>query len=114
LDPASRTLLTELLLPNPEGRILPGGFAQVRFPGLHPEPRLTIPANTLLFRAEGPQVALVHPDGRVTLKRLTLGRDHGALVEVPSGLSTNDVLVLNPSDALTDGAVVRAAAPKGP
>jgi len=114
LDPASRTLLTELLLPNPEARILPGGFAQIRFPGLHPEPRLTIPANTLLFRAEGPQVAQVHPDGHVTLKRLTLGRDHGALVEVPSGLSTNDVLVLNPSDALTDGAVVRVATSKVP
>jgi hypothetical protein len=54
-------------------------------------------------------VALVGPDGRVSLRVLTLGRDHGAAVEIPTGLGTNDLLVLNPSDALADGAQVRLA-----
>jgi RND family efflux transporter MFP subunit len=109
LDPASRTLLTELEMANPEARLLAGGYAQVRFPEIRPQAQLTIPANTLLFRAEGPQVALVSPDGRVSLRGLTLGRDHGAAVEIPTGLGTNDLLVLNPSDALVDGAQVRLA-----
>ena len=111
LDPQSRTLLTELILPNPEGRLFPGGYAQVRFPTLRPEPVLAVPANTLLLRPEGPRVAVVGEGGRVSLKAVTLGRDHGSAVEVPVGLSTNLQLVLNPSDALPDGAVVRIAAP---
>ena len=113
LDPASRTLLTELELPNPEGRILPGGFAQVRFSDVHPEPLLTLPANTLLFRNEGPTVALVRADGRVELRAVTLGRDLGPSLEILNGVGREDRIILNPADSITEGTQV-AVAPQEP
>lgn len=114
LEPQSRTLLTELLLPNPDGGLFPGGYAQARFPAVRRDPVLAIPANTLLLRPDGPTVAVVGEGGRVSLRTVSLGRDHGPMVEVPVGLATNLQLVLNPSDALPDGTVVRVAAPSQP
>lgn len=112
LDAASRTLLTELELPNPDGSILPGGYAQVRLPDLHPEPVLTLPSNTLLFRSEGPQVAVAGSDGKVELRTVTLGRDLGSSLEILGGVSATDRVVLNPPDSLAEGAVVRIAEAK--
>jgi len=109
LDPGSRTLLTELELPNPDGRILAGGFAQVRLRDAHPEMPLTLPANTLLFHNSGPQVAMVADGGRVALRPVTLGRDLGATVEILTGVTPDDHIVLNPADSLADGAAVAIA-----
>jgi RND family efflux transporter MFP subunit len=106
LDPSSRTLLTELELPNPDLGLLPGGYAQIRLPDLKADPVPTIPANTLLFRAEGTQVAAVDDGGKVRLKKVELGRDFGPVMEVINGVAATDKLVLNPSDALADGATV--------
>lgn len=110
LDVASRTLLTELELPNPEHRVLPGGFAQVRFTGFAREVPLAVPANTLLFRTEGPTVARLTREDRVELRKVTLGRDLGATVEITSGVESSDRLVLNPPDSISAGVEVRVVA----
>jgi multidrug efflux pump subunit AcrA (membrane-fusion protein) len=107
MDSTSRTLLTELELPNPGHEVLPGGFAQVRFTGVSRDVPLAIPANTLLFRTDGAMVALVKQDNRVELRKITLGRDLGMTVEVTGGVTVADRLVLNPADSITDGVEVR-------
>jgi membrane fusion protein (multidrug efflux system) len=106
----SRTLLTELEADNVRGEILAGSFGQVRLTAAKGEAPLVLPANTLLFRAEGPQVGVVRPDGKVELRSVKLGHDFGATLEIVSGVSTNDHVILNPSDSLESGATVRAVA----
>jgi membrane fusion protein, multidrug efflux system len=108
LDPATRTLLTEIQVANPGRRLLPGMFAQATLTLDRETPPLLVPANTLMMRADGPQVAVV-TGGRVRLTHVTLGRDYGTAVEVTSGLAPGATLVVNPGDEVSDGAVVRAA-----
>ena len=105
----SRTLLTELAVDNSRGEILSGSFAQVRFTQSDIDSAPTLPANTLLFRAEGMQVGLVKADGTVELRNVTLGRDLGPMVEVLGGVTLGDRVILNPSDSLMSGATVRLA-----
>ena len=109
LDAGSRTLLTELHVDNVKNELLAGSFSQVRFPDLKPEAAITLPANCLLIRAEGPQAAVVGDDNRVKLHALTLGRDFGNIVEVIVGVTVQDRVIINPPDAITDGAEVRPA-----
>jgi RND family efflux transporter MFP subunit len=103
IDPATRTLLTEVDVPNPKGQILPGAYAQVHFAAHIDAPRLTVPVNTLLFRAEGPRAAVVGNDNKVHLRPITIGRDYGKAVEVLDGLQASDEIVVNPADSLEDG-----------
>ncbi len=103
----SRTLLTELEVDNSQGRILAGSYGQVKFAEAEGDRPLTLPGNTLLFRAEGPQVGVVQPDGTVELRSVKLGRDFGQTVEILSGVAPADRVILNPSDSLADGARVR-------
>jgi len=107
----SRTLLTELDVDNASGEILAGSFAQVRFAETKGAAVLTVPGNTLLFRAEGPQVGVVGADDKVELRSVTLGRDFGQTVEILAGVSPTDRVILNPSDSLVGGTSVRVAAP---
>lgn len=109
----SRTLLTELAVDNADGRILSGSFAQVRFPQARQEAALTLPANTLLFRAEGPQVGVVDAEGKVQLRSVTIGRDFGTTLEALAGVTAADRIILNPSDSLMSGVVVRVAQAPG-
>jgi RND family efflux transporter MFP subunit len=109
MDVASRTLLTELEVDNSRAELLAGTYAQVRFPEARLDALLTLPSNTLLFRAEGPQVGVVLPDGKVELRQITLGRDFGATLEIVSGVAPADRVVLNPSDSLVSGTTVRIA-----
>ena len=111
LDAATRTLLTELEVDNSKGEILAGSYAQVRLAEATTEPVLTLPANAILFRAEGPQVAVVTGD-RIALRTVTLGRDFGSAVEVRDGVGASDRIVVNPSDALTEGTPVRVVESK--
>jgi RND family efflux transporter MFP subunit len=113
----SRTLLTELQVDNSRGEILVGTYVQVRLTDAKPAPALTLPANTLLFRSEGPQVGVVGADGKVDLRCVTLGRDFGPTLEVVKGVSATDRVILNPSDSLVGGTTVRvggSAATEGP
>jgi hypothetical protein len=66
-----------------------------------------VPVNTLIFRSEGVQVAVVQPDQRVALKRIVVGRDFGTEVEVVSGLDKGEAVILNPSDSIAAGTQVR-------
>ncbi len=109
LSADSRTLLTELQVDNSRGEIFPGAYAQVRFTDARPEPTLTLPSNTLLFRAEGTQVGVVKADGKVELRNVSLGRDFGPTLEIRGGISPTDRVILNPADSLVDGMTVRVA-----
>jgi RND family efflux transporter MFP subunit len=106
IDPSTRTLLTEVDVPNKLGRLLPGGYAQVRLQARTTAPRLSLPVNALLFRAEGLRAVVVDASHRVHLRPLTIGRDYGTSLEVLSGLSADDWIVLNPPDSLDEGQVV--------
>ena len=111
IDPASRTLLTELQLDNAEGKILAGSHAEVRAKIPATEAALLLPANTLLYRAEGTQVGIVGENGRVELRTVKLGRDFGHELEIRDGLKPEDRVILNPSDSLATGVTVRIAEP---
>ena len=107
----SRTLLVELELDNPKKEVLAGGYAQVRFTEAKMEAALTLPANTVLFRPEGPQVGVVRPDGKVELRKVKLGRDFGPTIEILTGVSAKDRVIVNPGDSLATGAAVSVARP---
>ncbi len=107
LDPMSRTLLTELEVDNAKGELLAGSYAQVRFRDAKPDAVLTIPSNALLFRNDGTLVGIVGKEGRVSLRKITLGRDFGQTVEVTAGLELTDQVVVNPPDSLVEGSQVR-------
>ena len=113
IDPATRTLLTEIELPNPAGRLLPGSYAEVHFAVPIQTTRMSVPVNTILFRPEGPRVAVVSGDHKVHLKPITIGRDFGTKVEILEGLDANDQIVLNPADSLEDGQEVNVKAGGG-
>ena len=102
IDPATRTLNTEIDVPNHDGRLLPGAYAQLHFAVPIVTSRMSIPVNALLFRAEGPRVAVVGPDHKIHLKTVLIGRDFGAKVEILGGLDPDDQIVVNPADSLED------------
>jgi RND family efflux transporter MFP subunit len=107
IDLATRTLLTEVDVPNQDGRLLPGSFGEVHFAVDVDGQKVTIPVNAMLFRAEGPCVAVVGPDMRVHLRPITIGRDYGASLELLGGVALNEQIVINPADSLADGQKVR-------
>ncbi|HEX3106050.1 MAG TPA: efflux RND transporter periplasmic adaptor subunit [Terriglobales bacterium] len=109
IDPATRTLNTEIDVPNPNGQLLPGSYAQVHLALKEQVQRLTVPSNALLFRAEGPRAAVVEPGNKVQLRPVAIGRDFGNTVEIISGLEPSDAVVVSPSDSLENGQVVRVA-----
>ena len=113
IDPATRTLLTEIDVPNPDGRLLPGSYAEVHFAVPVQITRLSIPVNAVLFRPEGPRVAVVGSDHKVHLKAISIGRDYGTKVEILGGLDPNDQIVVNPADSLEDGQEVNIKAGGG-
>jgi RND family efflux transporter MFP subunit len=103
LDATSRTLKVELDVPNPSGELLPGAYANVHFQiPLHASP-LVLPAGTILFQADGPQVGIVTAQKRVELRKVTLGHDFGDTIEILSGIRSGDAVIANPSDSLTTG-----------
>ena len=109
IDPTTRTLLTEVDVPNPEGRLLPGSFGEVHFTtGINAQ-KLTIPVNAMLFRQEGPRVAVVGSDGKVHLRPITIGKDYGATLEILGGVELGDRVVINPADSLEEGQQVNVA-----
>ncbi len=112
IDPSMRTLLTEVDVDNTGGQLLPGAFAQVHLTLAAKAPSLLLPVNSLLFRAEGLQAGVVRDGGKVELMPIAIGKDYGTEVEVVSGLSENDNVIVNPPDSLATGATVRTASAK--
>jgi RND family efflux transporter MFP subunit len=107
IDTATRTLLTEVDVPNHNGALLPGGYAQVHLQVKVTSARLAVPVNALLFRSEGLRAVLVDANHKVHLTPLTIGRDYGTSLEVLQGLDQKDWIVLNPADSLEEGQEVR-------
>jgi RND family efflux transporter MFP subunit len=113
IDPVARTLNVEIDVDNPDGHLLPGAYATVHIP-LPSDLRaatVTVPSNTLIFRKEGLQVALVR-DGKAQLVPVKIGRDYGDKVEIVSGLQTADNVILDPADSLVGGSAVEMKAPE--
>ena len=108
IDPTSRTLLTEVDVNNPTGELLPGSYAFVHLKLPSQVRAFTIPSNTLIFRSEGLQVAVVR-NSHAELIPIKIGRDYGATVEVVSGLHAGEQLIVNPADSLVSGTEVRVA-----
>ena len=114
IDPASRTLLTEVDVTNPGGRLLPGAYVSVHLQLPQVVRTVVIPSNTLLFRSEGLRVGVVRAGvhGSVAqLRPITMGRDFGKTVEVVSGLQPSENVILNPADSLIDGTAVHMNQP---
>ena len=113
IDPTSRTLLTELQIPNKEGKLYAGMYADVQF-GLQndADSPLIVSANAFMFRVAGPQVVVVR-DGKTYWQNIQVGRDFGNEIEVLSGLKDGDTVVLNPTDDLQDGMAVKTQAVPG-
>jgi RND family efflux transporter MFP subunit len=111
LDPTTRTLLVEVQVPNSGGVLMPGMYAQVDLAVPRRDPPLLIPGDTLVVRSDGPQVAVVAPDGTVHYQRVQLGRDFGDKLEVLDGLKDGMQLAVNPSDAVREGVKVKPAGP---
>jgi RND family efflux transporter MFP subunit len=108
IDLASRTLLVEVDIDNPTGRLLPGAYVFVHLKLPDTTHSVTIPANTLIFRKEGLQVALVR-DGKARLVSVKINHDYGNSVEIVSGLQPTDALIVDPSDSLVDNTPVHTS-----
>ena len=112
IDPATRTLNTEVDVPNKDGKLLPGSFGQVHFSVGTAVQRITIPVNAMLFRAEGARVAVLDNNNVVHLHPITIGRDFGATLEILGGVEASDRIIINPSDSLQEGQQVHVAKPE--
>ncbi len=100
IDPNTRTLLTEVDVPNSSGTLLPGSYAEVHFDVRVTGQRLSLPVNALLFRPDGTMAAVVDSNNRISLKKITIGRDFGNSLEVVDGIGAADRIVVNPPDSL--------------
>ncbi len=112
IEPVARTLLTEYLLDNKDGDLLPGGYVEAHMKIKPAENTIRLPVNTLLFRAEGSQVATLDENGKALLKPVKIGRDFGTEVEISSGVALGDTLIINPPDSLVTGQTVHVAVEK--
>jgi len=107
LDPASRTLLVEVHVPNPEGALLPGMYARVDLVSPRTDAPLLIPSDALIARGAGTEVAVVRQDHTVHLQKIEVGRDYGDRLEVISGLKDGEMIIPNPGDAVREGIEVQ-------
>jgi RND family efflux transporter MFP subunit len=114
LDPATRTMLVEVDVPNADGALFPGTYAEVNLSGPRANPPLVVPAAAIIFRSDGAQVAVVQPDETLHLQKIAVGRDYGDRVEVLQGVVDGAMIVAAPGDAAREGArivpVIREAA----
>jgi RND family efflux transporter MFP subunit len=110
IDLTSRTLKVEVDVDNPTGRLLPGAYAFVHLKVPAATGAVTVPTNSLLFRAEGLRAVLV-TNGRAKLVPVTIGHDYGSTVEVISSLTARDAVIIDPSDSITDGSPVEIVNP---
>jgi RND family efflux transporter MFP subunit len=110
LDPATRTLLVELHVPNADGALLPGMYSQVKLDSPSTHPPLVVPGDALIVRTGGTLVGVVRPDQTIHLQPLIIGRDFGDRVEVVSGLREGDTIVTNSGDIVHEGLKIEPVA----
>lgn len=106
LDPSSRTLLVEVQVPNPEGKLLPGMYVEVDLHLPRKDPPLLLPSDTLSVRPEGTMVAVLDAGNAVHFQRVVVGRDYGSQIEILSGLSAGQRVIANPNDSVQEGVKV--------
>lgn len=112
IDPVSRATLVELQYPNENGELLPGAYVQVTLKLTGETGLYTIPANSMLFRKNGASVGVVHPDGKVEIRKINITQNDGSTLKIAGGLSETDEVIVNPSDSLADGMTVKVLRPK--
>ncbi len=110
VNSASGSMLIQLTVDNANAELLPGEFANVSFNLPRDAGTLSIPPSALIFDKAGLRVATVGPDGRVSLKSVTVARDLGKVIELASGIADDDRLIESPPDGIADGDPVRVAA----
>jgi multidrug efflux pump subunit AcrA (membrane-fusion protein) len=115
LDATTRTLLAEIQVDNPNGILLPGMYALLRFTIQRPEPPFLVPDAALVVRAQGPMLAVLQPQTQDNLRRVHFvavqpGRNLGANIEILQGLKGGEEVAVSPGDAVEEGAIVRVAA----
>jgi RND family efflux transporter MFP subunit len=110
LQPGSRTLLTEIDVPNPDGALSPGIYCTVELHIPRRTPSLVVPADAVVFDENGLHVAVVH-DGIVHMQKISIARDFGNEVEVHEGVKPGDQVILNPMVNLADGSKVAPQRP---
>jgi RND family efflux transporter MFP subunit len=111
IDPASRTLLTEVDVDNRSGKLMPGALAQVHFKTQAVNRTLIVPSAALIFRREGLEVGTVVNGDTARLVHVTIGEDDGATVQIINGLNANDQVIQDPPDSLIDGEKVTVVHP---
>jgi RND family efflux transporter MFP subunit len=111
IDETSRTLLVEVDVDNPAGILLPGAYTEVHLKLPSGAATFILPVNALIFRSAGLQIAAIGADNKVSLVPIVIGRDYGTEVEVVSGLSAGDSVIVSPPDSLVQGEAVRIAQP---
>jgi RND family efflux transporter MFP subunit len=110
IDTVSRAMLVELQYPNERGELLPGAYAQATIKLTGATGLYTTPANAMLFRADGTTVGVVHPDGKVEIRKINITLNDGNSLQIAGGLTEADEVIVNPSDGMT----VKVLVPKQP
>jgi RND family efflux transporter MFP subunit len=106
LDPSSRTMLVEVDVPNPDGALFPGMYAEVDLTSAALSPPLVVPAQALIVRSDGAQVAVVGPDGILHIQKVAIGRDYGDRVEIVQGVTEGTTILAAPGDTAQEGAKI--------
>jgi len=109
LDPNTRTLLTQVDVPNPKDALRPGMYLRVKFVAIRDTPSVLIPSAAVVTRNDGPEIALLDDNKTVRYRKVTLGRDYGAEIEVVAGLEGGETVIVRPGDALAEGQTVQPA-----
>jgi len=100
---ASRTLLVEVDVPNPNDTLMPGAYAKVHIGLPVPAAALLVPAGAILFQSAGPQIAVVNAHRQIELRKVSIGNDYGNSVEITGGITADDNVVANPPDYIVNG-----------
>ncbi|MGA8150110.1 MAG: efflux RND transporter periplasmic adaptor subunit [Terriglobales bacterium] len=111
IDQSTRTLLVEIRVDNPTGILLSGAYAEAHLKLPNAGTAFILPVNTLLFRSEGLRVAAVGDDKRTELKPISVGHDYGTEIEIVSGLTGAESIIVNPPDSIVSGEQVRVVTP---
>ena len=112
LDPINRSRQVDITLANPDGKLLPGSYAEITINVVNKQTPLVVPANVLVINQSGIHALVVNSEQRIEIRNLKLGRDFGREVEVLDGIGPNDILVASPSDLLEAGEIVNSIEPQ--
>lgn len=112
INAASGAMLVQLVVNNPAGELLPGGYALISLDLPNDKPSLSIPASALIFDKAGLRVATVDSTNKTLIKQITVARDLGNVIEIASGLTSADRVIESPPDGIENGTLVHVAAPE--